>query len=100
MQAPDADKKPLAELCKEPLEVGPAPSTRWLREQELELRALLLRDAQYDDGIMREWSPQWDDAAVGDHPLSLIDEGYAWCAGLALGELRLVERRLHQMGEP
>ena len=97
MTAP-ADE-PLAALCPEPLEVGPAPSTRWLREQELELRALLLRDARADDNFAQEYreSTVFSINRVGT--LADVEETCHWPLWHCLDELRLVERRLHQMGE-
>ena len=96
MTAP-ADK-PLAALCPEPLEVGPAPSHEELLADEHELRKALLADATADDGIMGD-SPHWLLLAAGNHPLSCVPEGRAWYVGLALAETRLLDRRIHQMGE-
>jgi hypothetical protein len=90
--------KPLATLCPEPLEVGPAPSHEELLASEQELRKALLVDATADDGVMDE-CPHWLLLTTGNQPLACVPEGRAWYVGLALAETRLLDRRIHQMGE-
>lgn len=98
--------KPLAVLCPEPLEVGPAPSLRALEREEEELRAALLVDAHRDDefqgalGFVDRAERQYDLANEDpDRRMWTCKEDAGWPIGQALDELRLVSRRLHQLRE-
>jgi hypothetical protein len=79
----------------------PDDSLGALLAAELELRDLLLDACIADD---RRESPGGItfvrvDMAVGDLPLVHVAPGQMWPCGAALDELRLVERRIHQIKE-
>jgi len=86
---------------KAPVEVINAPSLERLLADELELRATLLRDARTDDGEMigPQGIPGYREITVGGHALSDVAPGDYWPLFCALTELRLVERRIHQIQE-